>query len=220
MNNELGMVISRRKSFVIPERELSRRKPTSPPFRGDKSRCPNYMTAEETALRYPIGTHQPTDHYDPKNIREWTDLLENFPRWLDVLIENLDEAQFHTPYRPGGWSIQQIIHHLADSHLNAYVRMKLALTEDNPTVKPYSEMAWAETPEVEVVPVNVSITLLHALHRRMAALMRALSEAQWQRSFYHPERQRSIRLWELTDYYAWHARHHSEQIRKHRETMG
>ncbi len=178
------------------------------------------MSPEEIALRYPVGVHEPTPAYDPKNIREWTDLLENFPRWLDVLIENLDEAQFHMPYRPGGWSIQQIIHHLADSHLNAYTRLKLALTEDTPTIKPYDEKAWAETGETEIVPVNVSITLLHALHRRQAALMRAMTEDDWQRAFFHPERQSTIRLWELADYYAWHARHHSEQIRKHRQVMG
>ncbi len=175
---------------------------------------------EKEIARYPIGPYEAPAAFDPEAVRGWIDLLENFPRWLDVLIENLDEAQLNTPYRTGGWSMQQIIHHLADSHMVAYIRIKMALTEDNPAVAPYREDRWAGTPEVAEVPVNVSITLLHALHRRWAGLLRALPEAHWQRTFYHPERARSIAVWELVDYYAWHSRHHAEQMRELRERKG
>ncbi|RYD53522.1 MAG: putative metal-dependent hydrolase [Sphingobacteriales bacterium] len=174
----------------------------------------------EPINRYPLGTHQPPDRFDPSMIRDWIETLENFPRWLDVLIENLDEEQLHIPYRPDGWSIQQIIHHLADSHMNAYIRLKLALTEDEPVIKPYEQDLWAETAEVDSVPVNISITLLHALHRRMGALMRSMEERDWERGFYHPEQERAICLWEFADHYSWHARHHCEQIRKLRERKG
>lgn len=114
----------------------------------------------------------------------------------------------------------QTIHHLADSHMNAFIRLKLALTEDEPTVKPYDEALWAETPEIFAMPVNISITMLHALHRRWVALLRALSPEQWQRSFYHPEHKRLWPVWELTALYAWHGRHHMEQLRGLRERMG
>lgn len=175
---------------------------------------------DETISRYPIGEYQLPESFDPSAIPGWIDLMENFPRWLDVLIENLDEAQLQTPYRPGGWSTQQIIHHLADSHMVAYTRLKLALTEENPTVTPYKEDRWGETPEVETVPVNVSITLLHALHRRWTGLLRALPESDWKRTFYHPERQRSIPIWELVDFYCWHSRHHATQMQELRERQG
>ncbi len=182
---------------------------------------PSEQPLQETEIsRYPIGEYPLPKGFSPASIPGWTDLLENFPRWLDVLIENLDEAQLHTPYRPGGWSTQQIIHHLADSHLMAYTRLKLALTEENPTITPYREDRWAETPEVDAVPVNISITLLHALHRRMGGLLRALPEADWKRHFYHPEQGRAIAIWELVDFYAWHGRHHAEQIRELRERKG
>lgn len=178
------------------------------------------MPPEEIISRYPIGGYLLPDRFDSASIPGWIDLLENFPRWLDALIENLDEEQLHTPYRPGGWSMQQIIHHLADSHIVAYTRLKLALTEESPTITPYREDRWAETPEVEGVPVNMSVTLLHALHRRLGALLRALPEADWQRAFYHPEQNRLIRVWELVDFYAWHSRHHAEQMRMLRERNG
>src|ERR1017187_9265998 len=112
-------------------------------------------------LQYPIGRHQ----------KEWIGVLEALPSWLDACIENLDEPQLQVPYREGGWNIQQVIHHLADSHMNAYIRLKLALTEENPTVKPYDENSWAKLVDTQIVPVNVSVTMLHALHRRMVALL-------------------------------------------------
>jgi hypothetical protein len=170
-------------------------------------------------LQYPIGRYEKPASYTPGLLKEWTAVIRALPAWLDVSIENLDEDQLKVPYRPGGWSIQQVIHHVADSHMNAYVRLKLALTEDNPTVKPYSESAWAQLPDVTTVPVNISVTLLHALHRRMAALLDQLSEEEWQRTYYHPEHMRNFPIWEVVAMYAWHSRHHTAHIMGLRERM-
>ena len=171
------------------------------------------------ALRYPIGRYQKPDTYTPQQLNEWMDVLTVAPSWLDVCIENLDEQQLQTPYRPGGWTVQQVIHHIADSHLNAYIRIKLALTEDTPTVMPYQEALWAELPDTQLVPVNISVTLLHALHRRLVALLRQLSPAEWERSYYHPEHKRNFPIWEVVALYAWHSRHHMEHVRRLRERM-
>ena len=163
--------------------------------------------------QYPIGRFEKPDTYTETTLRAWIAAIEALPSWLDVLMQNLDAPALHAPYRPGGWSINQIVHHLANSHLNAFVRMKLALTEDSPEIKPYDQDRWAETPEIGTEPVNVSITLLHALHRRWCALMRALTPEQWERTYYHPEYRKTVPLWELCALYAWHGRHHMEQVR-------
>lgn len=171
-------------------------------------------------LQYPIGRFAAPDHYQPELQHEWISGIEALPAWLDVCIENLDADQLDTPYRPGGWTINQVIHHLADSHMNAFMRLKLALTEESPIIRPYEEKLWATTPEIEAVPVNVSITLLHALHRRWGALLRHLQPADWTRTYFHPEHDRDVPLWEMADTYAWHGRHHMEHIRGLRQRMG
>lgn len=178
-----------------------------------------YMEDNIEHLKYPIGKFQKPEAFNPKLQQEWIAAIEALPRWLDILIENLDEAQLQTPYRAGGWTIQQVIHHLADSHMNAYIRLKLALTEDNPTVKPYNETLWAELEDVKTVPVNVSITLLHALHRRWGAQLRDMPYAAWERTYHHPESNLDVPLWQMTAMYAWHGRHHMEHIRGLRERM-
>ncbi len=124
-------------------------------------------------LRYPIGRYKTPDGHTPELMKQWTDVLTALPSWMDVCIENLDEAQLHTPYRPGGWTVQQVVHHLADSHMNSYIRLKLALTEDNPTIKPYLEQEWAKMEDTQALPVNLSVTLLHALHRRWVAIIKS-----------------------------------------------
>ncbi len=171
-------------------------------------------------LRYPIGRWEQPQAFDPGEIPDWISALNALPLWLDHIIQNLDAAQLDTPYRPGGWTMVQTIHHLADSHMNAFVRLKLALTENTPTVKPYEEARWAETGEISSVPVNVSITLLHALHRRWTALLESCPPESWLRTYYHPEQQREVSVWEMTSMYAWHGRHHMEQLRSLRERMG
>ncbi len=179
------------------------------------------MHTEESleALRYPIGPYARPEAFDAGALPAHLSALEALPLWLDVIIENLDAHQLDTPYRPGGWTVAQVIHHLADSHMHGFARLKLALTEDNPTIRPYDEALWAETPEVAAVPVNVSITLLHALHRRWVALLQTLKPEDWYRTYYHPEHGRTFPVWESTAMYAWHCRHHMEHLRRLKERM-
>ena len=172
------------------------------------------------SLSYPIGPYKPPVSFQPDDTKAWIAAIEALPLWLDVIIENLDAHQLDTPYRPGGWTMVQTIHHLADSHMNAFMRLKLALTEDAPVIKPYEEARWAETQEVEIVPVNVSITLLHALHRRWVALLQHLEPDEWHRIYIHPEHKREFPVWEMTAMYAWHSRHHMEHLRRLKERNG
>ncbi|MCW3122086.1 MAG: Metal-dependent hydrolase [Flavipsychrobacter sp.] len=171
-------------------------------------------------LQYPIGRYEPPVAMTPELAKEWIAVLGALPSWMDICIENMDEEQLRAPYREGGWNTQQVVHHLADSHMNAYVRLKLALTEDNPIVKPYNEQAWATLPDTEIVPVNISVTMLHAMHRRMVALLQTLSNTDWERTYFHPEHKRKFPIWEMIAMYAWHSRHHTEHIRRLRERMG
>ena len=178
------------------------------------------MTDELELLRYPIGKYQRPESHTPELRKEWINIIEQLPSWMDVVIENLDEHQLQTEYRPGGWTVNQVVHHVADSHMNAYVRTKLALTEDNPQIKPYKEELWAKLPDANNVPVNVSITLLHALHRRWVTALQSMHESDWDRTYFHPESERNVPLWEVVALYAWHSRHHMEHIRKLRGKMG
>jgi hypothetical protein len=170
-------------------------------------------------LKYPIGRYQKPETFTPESTEEWIATLRALPSWMDACIENLDASQLQVPYRPGGWNIQQVVHHLADSHMNAYIRLKLALTEDNPTVKPYEESAWAELIDTAMTPVNVSVTLLHALHRRMVTLLQYMQPSDWERTYYHPEHKRNFPIWEVVALYDWHSRHHTAQIQQLRERM-
>lgn len=169
---------------------------------------------------YPIGRYKAPETFTLELINTSLSVIRAMPSWLDVCIENLDEGQLNTSYRPGGWTINQVIHHLADSHMNAYIRLKLALTEDNPVVKPYNEKLWAELPDNNTVPVNVSITLLHALHRRWSDTLTSMTDNDWQKSYFHPESKEHVAMWQMTAHYAWHSRHHMEQIRGLRERKG
>lgn len=177
------------------------------------------MNEDIELLSYPIGRFEMPLEYDETQIRKWIDRLEVSPQWYDTAIENLDEEQLKTPYRPGGWTLIQVVHHVADSHMNAYIRFKWALTENNPTIKTYMEKEWANLPDVMDVPVNVSVTLIHALHRRWVSLLRNMKPEDWKRSLIHPEQNRSMELWQLLAMYAWHTKHHFEHIFRLRERM-
>ena len=181
------------------------------------------METVEQVLRYPIGKETDDSFYSSEYSEQTKTVLLNnirmLPAMLEHAVQNLDKLQLETPYRQGGWSVHQLVHHVADSHMNAVVRFKLALTEDNPTVKPYNEAAWAELPDVKNLPINISLTLLHALHARWYQLMYDMNEEQWQRTIYHPERKRTLTLWELLKSYSWHSRHHTAHITKLRERM-
>ena len=170
-------------------------------------------------LQYPIGRYKKPDAMTPQLMQKWIKVLEVLPSWMDACIENLDEKQLQVPYRDGGWTIQQVVHHVADSHMNAYIRLKLALTEDNPTVKPYDEKAWAEMADTKLLPVNISTTMLHTLHRRMVVVLQNMQPQDWERTYYHPEHKRNFPVWEVVALYAWHSRHHTEHIKQLRQRM-
>lgn len=169
-------------------------------------------------LKYPIGLFQPQPYSDAQR-DEWLADVRFLPQAIENALLNLDEAQLHTPYRPGGWTVHQVVHHVADSHLNAYCRFKLGFTEDSPSIKPYDEKAWAQTADVEALPVNVSVTLLHALHQRWHRFLQSLTGADLRRTVFHPEQKKELTLWDLLGSYAWHGRHHTAHITALRERM-
>ncbi|MFZ1369741.1 MAG: putative metal-dependent hydrolase [Ferruginibacter sp.] len=170
-------------------------------------------------LRYPIGKYiaQP---FSEKLSGEWLIDIKNLPQHLENAILNLDEAQLNTAYRDGGWTVKQVVHHVADSHMNAYIRFKLGLTEENPTIKPYDEAAWAEMVDTRNLPVNISLTLLHALHARWFEVLKNMSPADLEKTVFHPEHKKQMTLWYLLGMYAWHSRHHVAHITSLRERMG
>ncbi|OIQ97511.1 putative metal-dependent hydrolase YfiT [mine drainage metagenome] len=161
--------------------------------------------------RYPIGKYEPQP-FSEKQKEEWLNDLKFLPEELERAINNLDAFQLSTPYREGGWQVKQLVHHIADSHMNAYIRFKLGLTEDSPTIKPYDEKEWAKLADNETVPVNVSITLLHALHQRWYATIKDLTQDEFERTVVHPEHGRKMTLWFLLGMYAWHGKHHVAHI--------
>ncbi|MES2894325.1 MAG: putative metal-dependent hydrolase [Bacteroidota bacterium] len=169
-------------------------------------------------LRYPIGKYV-SQPFSEKQLEEWLIDIKNLPQHLENAVVNLDEAQVNTPYRPDGWSVKQVVHHVADSHMNAFIRFKLGLTEDNPTIKPYDEAAWANLKDTENLPFNLSLTILHALHVRLVELLKNISGNQWNRTVFHPEHKKEMTLWHLVGMYAWHGRHHTAHITSLRERM-
>jgi hypothetical protein len=168
--------------------------------------------------RLPIGKFQPQP-YSEKQREEWLADILFLPRQLEMSILNLDEQQLNTPYREGGWTPRQVIHHVADSHMNAFIRFKLGLTEINPTIKPYEESLWAEMSDYKLA-VNLSLTLLHALHNRWYDMLKHIKEDEWNRTVFHPEHKKEMTLWFLLGMYSWHGHHHTAHITSLRETMG
>ena len=174
-----------------------------------------------TDLRYPIGSFALEEAtVAPEERPGLITAIGELPAQFRHAVQGLSEAQFDTPYRPGGWTVRQVVHHVPDSHLNAYVRFKLALTEANPTIKPYEEARWAELPDTAGTQIGVSLVLLEALHRRWVVLLKSMTDAQWSRTYIHPDYQRSFRLDAILAMYAWHGKHHTAHITRLRERMG
>jgi len=173
----------------------------------------------EQDLRYPIGKYvaQP---FSDKQLQEWLTDIKNLPQHLENAVLNLDEAQLNTAYREGGWMVKQVVHHVADSHMNAYTRFKLGMTEDNPAIKPYDEVQWAEMNDSLELPINISLTLLHALHKRWHYYLTSIPASDLQqRTVFHPEHKKEMTLWYLLGMYAWHSRHHVAHITSLRDRM-
>ena len=175
------------------------------------------MTAD---LRYPIGQFSYKGEVNDARRKQWIDEIAGTPAALRYAVMGLTAEQIETPYRPGGWTVRQVVHHLPDSHVNAYIRFKLALTEDEPTIKPYEQARWAELEDSRTVPIETSLILLETLHERWAVLLRALNSADFERTFRHPEHGRLLTLNEALAMYAWHGLHHVAHISSLRAREG
>ncbi len=171
-------------------------------------------------LRYPIGRFTANPPYSAAQIAANLERLEVLPGYLRSIVETLTAAQLDTPYRPDGWTVRQVVHHLPDSHLNAYARFRLALTEDEPTIRPYEEARWAELPDAARGPLELSLELLSAVHRRWIALLRELEPRQWERRYFHPESRQHFRLDTALALYAWHGEHHAAHVTALRARAG
>jgi hypothetical protein len=167
-------------------------------------------------LKHPIGrfSFQPPSTAEQR--QAWIAEIADAPAKLRAAVAGLNEEQLNTPYRDGGWTVRQVIHHVPESHMNAYIRFKLALTENEPTIKPYDEAAWAETADVRETPIEVSLALLENLHKRWVVLLRSMSDADFSKQFRHPELG-VVPLEKNLALYAWHGKHHVAHITSLRE---
>ena len=170
--------------------------------------------------RYPIGPFQRRDELSAGERSAKIEVIAACPARMREAVAGLDDVQLDTPYRDGGWTVRQVVHHVPDSHLNAYVRLKLALTEETPTIRPYDESEWAKLADVQSTPVEVSLTLLESLHTRWVGLMCTLQPDDFRRTFKHPDHEGTQTLDWLVAMYAWHSRHHVAHITTLRERMG
>ena len=177
------------------------------------------MTTEQ--LSYPIGKFKTPVSVSSTDLLDYMDTLETFPQRLTKEVIDLTDAQLDTPYRPDGWTVRQVVHHVADSHMNAYIRFKLALTEDTPTIKPYLEAKWAELPDSKA-PISISLPLITCLHQRWLVVLRSMKPEDFELKLYHPEHQREMILKNVAALYAWHSNHHLAHITelKRREGWG
>ena len=173
-----------------------------------------------TDLRYPIGKFDPSAPITEQSRTSAIWDLAQLPEKLRAAVNGLSDAQLDTPYRPDGWTVRQLVHHCADSHLNAFTRVRLALTEDNPTIKPYLEQRWAELSDSRTLAIEPSLQILDGVQARLVALLRSLEGAQFARTVVHPEHGRTMSIDVLTALYGWHSRHHVRHITALREREG
>src|SRR4051812_36918209 len=171
-------------------------------------------------LRYPIGEFQFNGNASEKDRGTFIDIIETTPAKMRAAVKGFSDKQFDTPYRPGGWTVRQVVHHVPDSHLNAYIRLKLALTEEQPTIKPYEEARWAELVDGRTAAPEVSLSLLDSLNTRWVMLWRSLAPEHFSRTFKHPEHAGIQTVDWMLSMYAWHGRHHVAHITTLREREG
>ncbi len=198
---------------------------------GRKSRTGNFNTETRGAERPTLCEHNRMDLQYPIGRFEWRGAssdddrnryiveIDQAPRRLRAAVAGLTDAQLDTPYRPGGWTVRQVVHHVPDSHMNSYVRFRLALTEDAPTIKPYDESRWAELSDARTAPIEISLALLESLHARWVLLLRNLKPSDFAQEFRHPELG-TVSLDRNLALYAWHGRHHVAHITSLKERMG
>ena len=172
------------------------------------------MKADELEkMQYPIGFFTPPEKISGEQLSTWIGELETLPQKVRSLVENLTAEELEQPYRPGGWTLRQLIHHIADSHHNSYVRFKWALTEDTPVIKPYDEKAWSELADAKTSGIDLSLDHLAVVHAKLVRLLRGLTEAEMQRTFIHPDTNKESSIAENIGRYAWHGNHHLAHIK-------
>ena len=164
------------------------------------------------ALKYPIGKFKKPENITNEILTSWKNDIATFPLRLKKEVDNLSDNQLDTPYRPDGWTIRQVVHHCADSHINSFIRFKLALTENNPTIKPYYEERWAELTDSKYFPIEPSLKILEGIHYRWSELLDKLTNEDLEKTFTHPEHNKTFNLLENIGVYAWHCNHHLAHI--------
>jgi hypothetical protein len=162
-------------------------------------------------LKYPIGRFEYGKKFSLKDTRQHIKVLDKLPTKLKKVANSLSETQLETPYRPDGWTARQVVHHIADSHINMYIRIRFALTEENPTIKGYDENDWANLPDAKL-PIKASILIIEGVHKRMVALFKSLDKKQLKRTYYHSGYQKNFDVQEVIALYAWHSEHHLKHI--------
>lgn len=169
--------------------------------------------------KFPIGPFESPTEITSEALQNYISAISTFPQRLKKEVELLSDAQLDTPYRTGGWTIRQVVHHCADSHMNSLIRFKLALTEDQPTIKPYFEDRWAELDDSRTMPIASSLKILEGVHERWTLVLNSLSNEQFTRTFVHPEHRKPLRVYEATALYAWHCNHHLAHITTYKSKM-
>lgn len=178
------------------------------------------MEPSEEQLKYPIGHFKCPDHITDTDLKKWVAVLNDFPKRLNALVKPLTDYQLDSEYRPGGWTIRQVVHHLADSHHHSYTRFKWSLTEDNPLIKAYDQDKWADLDDAKNSPVSMSLLHIEAIHKKLVCLIKNLDDADLSKSFIHPETNKIVPLKENIGNYAWHSNHHYAHIIKALERKG
>ena len=164
-------------------------------------------------LKYPIGKFSPQTDYSQAQIDEFIYNLKSLPENLNEILKNISDNDYQKQYRDGSWTVKQLVHHIGESHLNAYIRIKLALTEDNPTIKPYNENEWVKTEENNLLDAAVSLKLIDAIHKKFVCLAQTLRKNELNRTFYHPQSKRNFKISDMLCLYSWHSLHHTAHIK-------
>ncbi|MEP7146398.1 MAG: YfiT family bacillithiol transferase [bacterium] len=170
-------------------------------------------------LKYPVDRYNPPQTITEENLKSYISDIEKLPENLKNLVSNFSDEKLNTKYRPDGWTVRQVIHHIGDSHMNAIIRFKLALTEDVPIIKPYFEDKWAELGDYKNTPVNVSLSLIESIHKRWIDILKTMEKKDFEKSFFHPEHGKEFSLDEITGMYSWHGKHHYAHIDELRKRM-
>ena len=170
-------------------------------------------------LKYPVGHYKAPEVFTKEILEQSISVIEDFPKKIKMEVEGLTKAQLDVPYRPDGWTITQVVNHCADSHMNALIRVKMALTEETPIIKPYRQELWAELAD-GTMPIHFALLTIEGTHARWVTVLRSLTEEQWKKEFIHPEKGRALSLKEAAGSYAWHCEHHLAHVTNLKKRMG